>query len=90
MDISDINRISSKTGFLSFLGGLAENFCDNPNERQADTVDGFLEACASWIMDFSVCSQNDITGKVLITKHLPKYCLCASTMSKFGKEIQLG
>lgn len=60
MDISDINRISSKTDFLSFLGGLAENFRDNPNEWQADTVDGFLEACASWIMDFSKCPQNDI------------------------------
>ncbi len=60
MDISDINRISSKSDFMSFLGGLAENFRDKPNEWQELTVDGFLEACASWIMDFSECPQNDI------------------------------
>ncbi len=60
MDISDINKISSKADFMSFLGGLAENFRDRPNEWQALTVDGFLEACASWIMDFSECPQNDI------------------------------
>ena len=60
MDISDINKISSKEDFMSFLGGLAENFRDRPNEWQTLTVDGFLEACASWIMDFSDCSKNDI------------------------------
>lgn len=60
MDISDINRISSKEDFMSFLGGLAENFRDKPNEWQALTVDNFLEACASWIMDFSDYSKNDI------------------------------
>ncbi len=60
MDISDINKISSKSDFMSFLGGLAENFRDRPNEWQEMTVDGFLEACASWIMDFSECPQNDI------------------------------
>ncbi len=60
MDIADINRISSKTDFISFLGGLAENFRDRPGEWQTLTVDGFLEACASWIMEFSECPQNDI------------------------------
>ena len=60
MVISDINKISSKEDFMSFLGGLAENFRDKPNEWQALTVDLFLEACASWIMDFAVCPKIDI------------------------------
>ncbi len=72
MDISDINKISSKTDFISFLGGLAENFRDRPNEWQTLTVDGFLEACASWIMDFSGCPQNDINWDCIDYKTLAK------------------
>lgn len=60
MDISDINMISSKEDFMAFLGGLAENFRDKPGEWQSLTLDGFLDACASWIMDFSNYPQNDI------------------------------
>ena len=82
MDISDINRISSKEDFMSFLGGLAENFRDKPNEWQALTVDNFLEACASWIMDFRITVRMTSTGTVLITEHLPKYYLWANIMSK--------
>ena len=72
MDISDINKISSKTDFISFLGGLAENFRDRPNEWQTLTVDGLLEACASWIMDFSECPQNDINWDCIDYKTLAK------------------
>lgn len=31
MDISGINKISSREDFMGFLGGLAENFRDKPN-----------------------------------------------------------
>lgn len=60
MDISDINHIKSKTDFIAFLGGLAENFRDRRGEWKNPTIDEFLEACASWVMDFSDCPQNDI------------------------------
>ncbi len=72
MDISDINKIATKEDFLSFLGGLAENFRDKPNEWQALTVDRFLEACASWIMDFSECPRNDIDWKGIDYKTFAK------------------
>ena len=55
-----IEEISCKEDFLSFLSWLASDFRASPQEWENRTVDQYLEAVRSWVEDFSASEYNDI------------------------------
>lgn len=58
--IEEIEEISSKETFLTFLDKLISDFHKNLSEWENRSVDLYLEAMKSWIEDFSSSEFNDI------------------------------
>ena len=44
-------EIKTRKDFVSFVYGLREDFCKNPESWPNDTLGTFLEALAAWIED---------------------------------------
>lgn len=57
---TQIEEISGKEAFLSFLNELIFDFRKNPKEWENPTVDLYLEAIQAWIEDASSSGLNVI------------------------------
>lgn len=60
MQLRQIEEISGREAFLAFLQELIADFRRNPEEWENKTVDLYLEAMLSWIVDYSSSEFNDI------------------------------
>lgn len=58
--ISQIEQISDKEEFLSFLEKLILDYRENSQEWENTTIDLYLEAMQMWIEDYSAAETNDI------------------------------
>lgn len=61
--INQIEEISDKEAFLSFLEALIFDYRKHPKEWENTTIDLYLEAMMSWIEDYSSSEFNDIDWK---------------------------
>ena len=55
-----LNKVTDKESFLKFMKALINDYRNNPDEWENDTIDYYLDAIMAWIVDFSSCERNDI------------------------------
>ena len=55
-----LNKVTDKESFLKFMKALINDYRNNPDEWENDTIDYYLDAIMAWIVDFSSCKRNDI------------------------------
>lgn len=58
--IAQIEQISGKEDFLSFLDQLIFDYRNNTQEWENTKIDLYLEAMQTWIEDYSSSEFNDI------------------------------
>lgn len=60
-DVYDyLDRVTDKESFLKFMKALIDDYRNNPDEWEHDTIDYYLDAIMAWIIDFSSCERNNI------------------------------
>ena len=58
--IEEIEKMSDKEAFLSFVQKLIDDYKANPQEWENKTVDEYLDSMMSWVEDYSKSEFNDI------------------------------
>ena len=58
-----MNEVSDKETFLRFVKILVDDYRENSQEWEHNSIDEYLDAMAAWVNDFSKCENNDMDWK---------------------------
>ena len=55
-----IDGVTDKESLLHFMKMLINDYRENSQEWEHDSIDEYLDAMTAWVNDFSKCQYNDI------------------------------
>ena len=55
-----IDSVTDKESLLQFMKMLINDYRENSQEWERDSIDEYLDAMIAWVNDFSKCQYNDI------------------------------
>ena len=55
-----IDNVTDKESLLHFMKMLINDYRENSQEWEHDSIDEYLDAMTAWVNDFSKCQYNDI------------------------------